>query len=54
MASFGSDEEIVKTREGYMKAEKKLYEYHLLAAEQAGATNEIKEIRIMLNVLAPK
>jgi len=37
-----------------MEAVKELYEYHLQAAEHAGATDEIKEIRIMLNVLAPK
>jgi TonB family protein len=45
------DEEVVKMRQGYIKALKKLYEFHLIAAEDAGATSEVEEIKKQMNSL---
>ncbi len=46
-----SDEEIDRMRQDYMKDLKRLLEYHLLAAGDAGATLEIEEIKNLMKSL---
>jgi len=50
----GLDEFVTNLRQSYMNSLKKLIEYHLIAAEQAGATNEIEEIKKLLKSLPEK
>lgn len=45
------DEEVVKMRQGYIKALKTLFEFHLSAAEDAGAASEVEEIKKQMNSL---
>ena len=44
-------EETIKMTQGYMRALKLLLEYHLIAAEDAGATTEVEEIKKSLKSL---
>lgn len=44
-------EEIEKLRQNYMKSLKRLLEYHLIAAQDAGATSEVEEIRKLIKSL---
>ncbi|HEV2912366.1 MAG TPA: TonB family protein [Pyrinomonadaceae bacterium] len=46
-----SDEWVVRTKQEYMKALKKLLEYHLIAAEDAGVASEVEEIRKLMKSL---
>jgi tetratricopeptide (TPR) repeat protein len=49
-ASIGdgdSDEEIETMKQSYMRSLKKLLEYHLMAAEDAGAVSEAEEIKAL-------
>lgn len=39
------DEETIKMTQGYMRALRRLLEYHLIAAEDAGAATEVEEIK---------
>lgn len=53
-ASIGngdSDEEINTIKQSYMKSLKKLLEYHLIAAEDAGAASEVEEIKKLMKSL---
>lgn len=45
------DEESEKLRQNYMKSLKRLLEYHLIAAQDAGATSEVEEIRKLISSL---
>lgn len=45
------DEEVLKMKRGYIKALKTLLGYHLMAAEEAGATSEVEEIKKLKNSL---
>lgn len=45
MACDNCDEEVNEIRQDYIKSLKNLLEYHLVAAQQAGATAEIEEIK---------
>jgi tetratricopeptide (TPR) repeat protein len=45
MACDNCDEEVNKIRQGYIEMLKDLLEYHLVAAEQAGAAAEVEEIK---------
>ncbi|HJQ69517.1 MAG TPA: tetratricopeptide repeat protein [Blastocatellia bacterium] len=45
MACDNCDEEVEKIRQEYIKRLKDLLEYHLVAAEQAGAAAEVEEIK---------
>lgn len=47
----GEDEFVTDLQQRYMKSLKQLIEYHLIAAEQAGATDEIEEIKKLLKSL---
>jgi len=46
-----SDEWVERTKQQYMKSLKRLLEYHLLAAEDAGAFSEIEEIKSLMKSL---
>ena len=53
-ASIGagdSDEWVVQRKKEYMKSLGKLLEYHLMAAEDAGATSEVEEIKNLMKTL---
>ena len=45
MACDNCDEEIEKIRQDYIKTLRRLLEYHLVAAQQAGAASEVEEIK---------
>jgi TonB family protein len=45
------DEEIQDIRRGYIKSLRKLLEYHLLAAEDAGVSSELQEIKNLIKNL---
>lgn len=45
------DEEIEIIRRGYIKSLRKLLEYHLIAAKDAGATSEVEEITKLMKSL---
>jgi hypothetical protein len=45
-------EDGVEMKRGYLRALKKIFEHHLIAAEQAGATAEAEEIQKQLKSLA--
>lgn len=47
----GADEVVDEMKQSYMKSLKKLLEYHLLAAEDAGAASEVEEIKKLLKSL---
>jgi TonB family protein len=56
-ASIGegdSDEWVETTKQGYMKSLKTLLEYHLTAAQDAGASSEAEEVRKLLKSLPSK
>jgi TonB family protein len=53
-ASIGNgdyDEEIDAIKQSYMKSLKKLLEYHLIAAEDAGVASEVEEIKKLVKSL---
>lgn len=53
-ASIGdgdSDEEIDTIKQSYMRSLKKLLEYHLIAAEEAGVASEVEEIKKLMKSL---
>lgn len=45
MGGEDADEETEHIRRSYIQALKRLLEYHLMAAEEAGATSEVEEIK---------
>ncbi len=51
MGGGDPDEESEKLRQNYMKSLKRLLEYHLIAAQDAGATSEVEEIRKLIKSL---
>lgn len=50
-AMDGAEDEMKAVKQGYLRSLKKLLEYHLVAAEQAGASAEAEDVRRLMKSL---